>query len=604
MPNMTVLIEALIIGIGLIAAVNHSIMAVVVRDRRLHLLFALMALAAVVHEVATMHSYHSTSISEIVTAHRWRSGAAAIFLGIFPWFARCFSDQRTPRYPAIALSSGFALLFVLNLFAPYSLGFATIEHLSSVRLPWGETITQAVGPVTTWVPLSYMMFVALMILAARGGLLQYRRGERGPALALLISIGVFLVLVIVGFFVRIGALPFTFPGGYGFVGFVVAMTLYLSDRLRRAYHQAAECERRLRSIVDCTDAVIYIKDLGGTYRIVNRGFERLTGMTQDQVRGKTDGEIFGADCAERFRRNDLQVLGSDENIEFDEVVQGREAERTYHSVKAPLKDAAGRIYGLCCVSTDVTALQQVEGQVHRQHEEFADRPERDPERLRRINSELEAFTYAVSHDLRAPLRTVDNFSSLLVENYRHKLDENGLEFLGRIQNSSQRMSEMIDALLELSRISRKDVHKATVNLSSLGHDVIDELSRADPQRRVDVTIRDDMVADGDPALLKIALTNLLGNAWKYTGKTSDAKIEFGQLRHNGQKVFYVRDNGAGFDMAYADRLLTPFQRLHPASEFPGTGIGLSTVRRIIGRHDGKIWAEGTPGGGATFWFTL
>ncbi len=604
MPSVTVLIESLIIGIGLIATVNHLIMATILRDRKLHLSFALMALMVVVYQIATMLSYHSASVAEIVTAHRWRSGAAAIFLGVFPWFARYFSNQRGPLYPVIFLSLGFAALFVINIFAPYSIGFTAIEQLNSVRLPWGETVIQAAGPVSVWVLVSYLLFFAMMVFAAYDGVRQYRVGLKAPALALLISIAVFTILVVIGFYVRIGALPFTFPGGYGFIGFVVAMTLYLSDHLRRAYHQASESEQRLRSVVDCTDAVIYMKDIDGTYRLVNKRFEMLSGMTQNQVRGKTDSELFSPEYADLFYCNDLQVLSGGVSVEFEETVEQADGEHTYHSVKVPLKDSNGKIYGLCCVSTDITARNKMDQELRRQREQLEARVEQRTEQLRRINSELEAFGYAVSHDLRAPLRAVDGFASVLVESYRHKLDEKGLEFLERIQASSQRMSDMIGALLELSKISRQEMRKEAVDLSLLANEVTDELASAEPARDVAVTIQDHMMTEGDPGLLKIALTNLLGNAWKYTGKTSDAKIEFGQLKHNGQQVFYVRDNGAGFDMTYKDRLMIPFQRLHPDREFPGTGIGLSTVARIIGRHQGKIWAEGSPGQGATFWFTL
>jgi PAS domain S-box-containing protein len=543
-------------------------------------------------------------VAEIVTAHRWRSGAAAIFLGVFPWFARYFSSRGGPLYPVIALSLGFGALFVINIFAPYSIGFTAIEQLNSVRLPWGETIIQAAGPVSVWVLVSYLLFFAMMALAGYDGVRQYRVGQTGPALALLISIAVFTVLVVIGFYVRIGALPFTFPGGYGFIGFVVAMSLYLSDHLRRAYQQASESEQRLRSVVDCTDAVIYMKDIDGTYRLVNRRFEILSGMTQDQVRGKTDSEIFSQEYADLFQCNDLKVLNAGVSVEFEETVEQADGVHTYHSVKVPLKDAKGEIYGLCCVSTDITARKKMDQELALQRGQLEARMQQRTEQLRQINSELEAFSYAVSHDLRAPLRAVDGFSSVLLENYRHRLDEKGLDFLQRIQASSQRMSEMIGALLELSKISMQELRKAPVDLSILGKEVTDELAQADPGRDVTVTIHDHMMADGDPGLLKIALTNLLGNAWKYTGKASHAKIEFGELEHNGQRVFYVRDNGAGFDMAYKDRLMIPFQRLHPDSEFPGTGIGLSTVARIIGRHQGKIWAEGAPGNGATFWFTL
>lgn len=408
----------------------------------------------------------------------------------------------------------------------------------------------------------------------------------------------------INFGVRIGTIRFTYPGSYGFIGFVISMTLYLTDHVRRAYHQAAESEHRLRAVIDNIDAVICMKDANGTYRLVNRRFETLSGMTQDQIRGRTDSEIFQPEYAQRFHGNDLQVLSSGESMEYQETVKQGDGERSYHSIKVPLKDAGGEVYGLCCLSTDITAAKRLEQALGRQREKLEARMDRRTAQLRRINGELEAFSYSVSHDLQAPLRAVNRFSSLLVENYHHKLDERGLDFLARIQSASQKMAGMINALLDLSKISAQKLHKAPVDLTRLANEVVAELAHAEPGRKVRVTIQDHMMTDGDPDLLKIALTNLLGNAWKYTGRISEATIDVGQAEHNGQKMFYVRDNGAGFDMAYQDQLTMPFQRLHSDREFTGTGIGLSTVARIIDRHDGTFWGEGEPGKGATFWFSL
>lgn len=225
--------------------------------------------------------------------------------------------------------------------------------------------------------------------------------------------------------------------------------------------------------------------------------------------------------------------------------------------------------------------------------------------LERTNQELEAFSYSVSHDLRAPLRSIDGFSQALLEDCGDVLPQEGLEHLHRVRNAAQRMSQLIDDLLQLSRLGRAPMADEEVNLSELAAEVAGELSNAEPRRQVRVEIAPGLVARGDSRLLRVVWENLLGNAFKFTSKRPEARIEVGAITgDDGQTEFFVRDNGAGFDPRYAARLFVPFQRLHSASEFPGTGIGLATVQRVIHRHGGRIRAESQPGSGTTFYFTL
>jgi light-regulated signal transduction histidine kinase (bacteriophytochrome) len=220
------------------------------------------------------------------------------------------------------------------------------------------------------------------------------------------------------------------------------------------------------------------------------------------------------------------------------------------------------------------------------------------------NRELEAFSYSVSHDLRAPLRAIDGFSLALLEDCRNLLDERGQSYLVRVRSATQRMAQLIDDLLKLSRLTRGELKLTEVDLSGLARGVSAELKKTQPGRPVSFSIAPRVTATGDAQLLKVVLENLMGNAWKFTGKKEEAFIEFGAAQVDGNTAYFVRDNGAGFDMAYVDKLFATFQRLHPEKEFPGLGIGLSLVQRIIRRHGGMAWAEGTVGRGATFYFTL
>ena len=218
--------------------------------------------------------------------------------------------------------------------------------------------------------------------------------------------------------------------------------------------------------------------------------------------------------------------------------------------------------------------------------------------------ELESFSYSVSHDLRAPLRSLDGFSLALLEDYGDQLDPIGRDYLRRIRAASQRMAQLIDDLLNLSRVSRAELRREPVDLSALATAVIEELRRAQPERRVEVVIAPGLTADADPRLLRVVMENLLGNAWKFTSKRQEARIEFAAIPREDRQVYFVRDNGAGFDMTYVGNLFAPFQRLHAVGEFEGSGIGLATVQRIVRRHGGQAWAEGGVDQGATFYFTL
>ena len=299
--------------------------------------------------------------------------------------------------------------------------------------------------------------------------------------------------------------------------------------------------------------------------------------------------------------------------------------RQDYSVRAPklgedelgvLTDAFNQM--LARIEDQNRALKQSEEQLRRYATELEHRVaerthelEERNEALRRnaaeltaSNTELDAFAYSVSHDLRAPLRSIDGFSQVLLEDYAARLDEAGRDSLQRVRAATQRMGTLIDDLLKLARVTRAEMRTEAVDLSDMARDIAAELQRTTPTRQVEFAIAPGLGTRGDPRLLRVALDNLLRNSWKYTAKQAQPRIEFGSIQVNGTRAFMVRDNGAGFDMKYADKLFWVFQRLHSVAEFEGTGVGLATVRRIISRHGGRIWAEGAVDQGATFYFTL
>jgi light-regulated signal transduction histidine kinase (bacteriophytochrome) len=243
--------------------------------------------------------------------------------------------------------------------------------------------------------------------------------------------------------------------------------------------------------------------------------------------------------------------------------------------------------------SDITIRKQIEQALRERADELA-----------RVNKDLESFSYSVSHDLKTPLNTILGFGRLIREDYQGKLDTVLNDYLKRIEHSAIQMKSLIDDILNLSKISRKEIKKQQTNLSQIALSIIEELKASQPQRVVKVDIQDNMIANVDKNLIHIALSNLLGNAWKFTGKTPDARIRFNKQIKNGKSIYSIKDNGAGFDMKRSENLFTPFRRLHSDQEFSGTGIGLAIVERVIERHGGRIWAEGEINKGATFFFTL
>jgi light-regulated signal transduction histidine kinase (bacteriophytochrome) len=253
---------------------------------------------------------------------------------------------------------------------------------------------------------------------------------------------------------------------------------------------------------------------------------------------------------------------------------------------------------------EIAKRERAEREIQTLNEQLEQRILQRTTQLEAANKELEAFAYSVSHNLRAPLRSLDGFSLYLLQHCLEKLDARERDYLQRVRAASQRMGQLIDDLLNLSRLTRLDLCREVVDMSVLARTIAGELRQTQPHRHVEWVIADGLVVHGDRRLLGLMLENLLGNAWKFTAKLPQAQVEVGSSPHAGKTVYYVRDNGAGFDMAYADQLFAPFQRLHTLAEFEGTGVGLATVQRIIHHHGGRIWAEGAVDQGATFYFTL
>jgi len=358
----------------------------------------------------------------------------------------------------------------------------------------------------------------------------------------------------------------------------------------------SEANALLQTMMDNMPDHIYFKDAEGRFIRNSKSQAKMMGLSDPaKVVGRTDFDFFPKDHAQRSYDEEQKLMKSGQPlVNIEERVVWPDGQVAWVSTtKLPLRDTKKQVIGTFGISRDITARKQAEEELQKSNTQ-----------LEAANKELEAFSYSVSHDLRAPLRSIDGFSQAVMEDYGEQLPEQGHEHLMRVRKAAQHMAALIDDLLNLSRVTRAPMKSDTVNLSKLAQGIIVELKRTQPERNVKFTGTPNLNVRGDPHLLQVVLENLLNNAWKFTSKREQAEIEFGSKRENDETIYFMRDNGAGFDMAYTSKLFGAFQRLHAMTDFPGTGVGLATVQRIIHRHAGRIWTEAEVDRGATFFFTL
>ncbi len=374
-----------------------------------------------------------------------------------------------------------------------------------------------------------------------------------------------------------------------------------SDRSRFGVLQASTAT--LRSLLESAPDGIVIVDGTGTIVLVNTQAQKMFGYEEAELVGRPVDDLLPDQVRARHaeHRHRYAQNPTTRPMGIGLMLSGRRRDGSEVPVEislSPLTTPDGVL--VTAVIRDVTERRRIEERVRNLNEDLA----RRVAELAAVNKELEAFSYSVSHDLRAPLRSIDGFSQALLEEHAAQLDETAMDYLRRIRAATQRMGELIDDVLDLSRVTRREMRHDDVDVSGLATTVMAGLTRAQPERPVEVHVAEGLRGRGDPALLRLLLENLLGNAWKFTAGETPARIEVGIERVGDRLAYYVRDNGVGFDMAYADKLFGAFQRLHAANQFPGTGIGLATVQRIVLRHGGQVWAHGELGRGATFFFTL
>jgi PAS domain S-box-containing protein len=363
-------------------------------------------------------------------------------------------------------------------------------------------------------------------------------------------------------------------------------------------------ERRYRELLTHMTEGIGIVGLDECILFVNHSFSELLGYPSEELIGMSILDLIHPEDVEMvLSQTDIRRQGKTSAYTHRFIRKDGE-ERTVRVSAVPSRDDSGQVSGTVAIITDITERLKAELEIQRLNEGLARKIEERTAELAAANKELEAFSYSVSHDLRAPLRTIDGFSQALLEDYSESLDDTGQDFLRRVRAAARKMGSLIEDLLVLSRVTRAEMDRTNVDLSEMAKSHIEELRNIDPEREVDVEIGESVSVRCDRRLIKLVIQNLLDNAWKFTNKTPKPRIEFDSIEKDGESQFYIRDNGAGFDMSYSDKLFVPFQRLHSVEDFEGSGIGLATVQRVINRHGGRVWAESVVDEGSTFYFTL
>lgn len=544
----------------------------------------------------------------LITAEKWRHGSFTAWVMLLLGFALVAGASRVPIIGYIRQASLFVVFFLCGLVVvghAYEVAGSAPYLANYLQLPWTTALTAVIAGHALL--FQYPNFGVMRLVSGEGFGCHIMRRLLPSVILLLLILGGLLV-----FGESRGLYPPSFGEGLyailavtGFSGILLftASSLNRLDGERRAREEDLQrSQAQLQAVLDQIPSIICIKSTTERYLMVNRQFVIKTGLPAEACIGRTTPDILPAPTAAVIQSGFRRALRTQSAISSVEMFPDSEnTHKTYLSAHFPLFNSQGEAYAVCGVYTDITDIKRQEEEIRSLNESLREKTLRQEA----ANAELEAFSYSVSHDLRAPLRHIAGFGKLLAQRNQGKLDDKSMHYLNVIETSVQRMGALIDDLLSFSRASKVDLASRRVNTHDLVKDVRAELvaQHTGPEVTWEIGALPDMY--GDPSMLRLVWMNLLSNAVKYSSRSPAPRVTVShEPQENGSGIFSVRDNGAGFDMRYADKLFGVFQRLHSNQEYEGTGIGLAMVRRILERHGGRIWAEASPGDGACFYFVL
>ncbi len=579
------------------------------RQHREDLTFALLCLMNGLYDVFCFGLYNATSV---VQGAWWQKGqfiSLALFIIAFLWFITAYTRSK-PGVAVYFFTAFFLIAIIVQIVDRSSLTFAVDDpSIKDIVLPWGLHITYyeaALGPFTT---IQGLMGTAFSLYVLWRGVRFFRRGKRKGRSPLFFALCLMTAAGINDGMMSNGLYSFIYLIEYSYLAMIIAMAFALSGTVvdsAVAKDALRASEARFRSLVETSSDWVWEVDAAGVYTYASPKVTELLGYTPEEMIGKTPFDFMSSEEFDRVNAAFRDAVANKKPIERLENTALRKDGRSVvlETSGVPFFDGTGKLMGYRGVDRDITEPKRAEEEIRRLNAELERRVVERTAELETAVKELEAFSYSVSHDLRAPLRTMGGFTRILLEDFASVLTPEVSRYVSTIHENSRRMGSLVDALLDFSRLSRQPLDKQPISMEELVRQALQDLDEERRGRSIVIVVGELPASRGDPTLLRQVWINLISNAIKFTRGQPAARIEIGCGERDGRRAYYVRDNGVGFDMQYADKLFGVFQRLHRNEEFEGTGIGLAIVHRIIRRHDGRVWTEARPGAGATFHFTI
>jgi PAS domain S-box-containing protein len=596
-------------GISFYVGAYHLLIYYRRKQHREDLTFALLCLANSLYAIFCFELYNSASVTEGVVWQKAQFISLALFTTTFLWFIADYTRQK-PGIIIYLFTAFYVIAAIVQITDRSSLTFDISKpSIKELNLPSNLHITYyetTLGPFTILQSLVGFLFIAYVLWC---GIRFYKGTNKEKAGPLLFALSIMILAGINDTFVSNNVYKFIYLIEYSYLAIIVVMALSLSgifvdaEKTKEALWAS---EERFRSIVETTNDWVWEVDRNGVYTYSSPKVIDIIGYTPQEIIGRTTFEFMPESEAVRVGEIFLDAAAHLRPLErLENIVSHKDGRKlVLETSGVPFLDENGNLLGYRGIDRDISERKYAEDEIIRLNAELEQRVVDRTAQLETAIKELEAFSYSVSHDLRAPLRAVDGFSNLLLQNFAAQLPPDAAKYVNNIHEGSQRMGRLIDDLLRLSHLNHRPFTKQNISMENLARQVCQNLCDLEKRRKINIEI--DPLPDcmGDNGLMQQVWINLISNALKFSKEKPVTTIRIGYEKKGDTNAYFVKDNGVGFDMQYVDKLFNVFQRLHKTDQFEGTGIGLAIVKRIINRHGGKIWAESEVNEGTTFYFTV